>query len=79
MGRKESNQTNKSPASLCVVSFSKTRLSLLSTGSPQEDRSQHNWKTVHWEVKNQIKQTNPIFHKVSVPLILNTVSLVSKK
>ena len=25
----------------CVVSFSKTHLSLLSTGSTQEDRSQH--------------------------------------
>ena len=27
-----------------------------STGSTQEDRSQHNLKTVDWEVKNQKKQ-----------------------
>ena len=40
----------------CVVSFSKTHLSLLSTGSTQEDPSQHNRKTVDWDVKNQIKQ-----------------------
>ena len=42
----------------CVVSFSKTHLSLLCTGSTQEDPSQHNWKIVDRDVKNQIKQTN---------------------
>ena len=43
----------------CVVSLSKTHLSLLSTGSTQEDPSRHNWKKiVDWDVKNQIKQTN---------------------
>ena len=41
----------------CVVSLSKTQLSLLSTGSTQEDPSRHNWKIVDWDVKNQIKQT----------------------
>ena len=30
--------------------------SLLITGSTQEDLSQHNWKIVDWDVKNQIKQ-----------------------
>ena len=40
----------------CVVSLSKTHLSLLSTGSTQEDPSRHNWKIVDWDVKNQIKQ-----------------------
>ena len=40
----------------CVVSLSKTHLSLLSTGSTQKDLSQHNWKIVDWDVKNQIKQ-----------------------
>ena len=40
-----------------VVSLSKTHLSLLSTGSTQEDPSQHDWKIVDWDVKNQIKQT----------------------
>ena len=44
----------------CVVSLSKTHLSLLSTGSTQEDPSQHNQKIVDWDVKNQIKQTNII-------------------
>ena len=38
----------------CVVSLSKTHLSLLSTGSTQEDPSQYNWKIVDWDVKNQI-------------------------
>ena len=42
----------------CVVSISKTHLSVLSTGSFQEDPSRHNWKFVDWDVKNQIKQTN---------------------
>ena len=41
----------------CVVSLSKTHLSLLSTGSTQEDPSQHNRKIVDWDVNNQIKQT----------------------
>ena len=40
----------------CVVFLSKTHLSLLSTGSTMEDLSQHNWKIVDWDVKNQIKQ-----------------------
>ena len=44
----------------CVVSLSKTHLSLLSTGSTQEDLSKHNLKIVDWDVKNQIKQTNCI-------------------
>ena len=39
----------------CVVSLSKTHLSLLSTGSTQEDQSRHNWKIIDWVVKNQIK------------------------
>ena len=42
----------------CVVSLSKTHLSLPSTGSTQEDSSQHNWKIVDWDIKNQIKQAN---------------------
>ena len=41
----------------CVMSLSKTLLSLLSTGSSQEDPSSHNGKNVDWGVKNQIKQT----------------------
>ena len=41
----------------CVVSLSMRHLSLLSTGSTQEDPPQHNWKIVDWDVKNQIKQT----------------------
>ena len=39
-----------------VVSLSKTHLSLLSTGSTQEDPSRHNRKIVDWDVKNHIKQ-----------------------
>ena len=38
----------------CLLSLSKTHLSLLSTGSTQEDPSRHNWKIVDWDVKNQI-------------------------
>ena len=41
----------------CIVSFIKTHLSLLSTGSTQEDLSRHNWKIVDWDIKIQIKQT----------------------
>ena len=41
----------------CVVSLSKTHLSLLSTGSIQEDPSRNNWKNVDWDVKKQIQQT----------------------
>ena len=40
----------------CVVSLSKTHLSLLSTGSTQEDPSRHNCKIVDLDVKTQIKQ-----------------------
>ena len=43
-----------------VVSLSKTHLSLLSSCSPQEDPSRHNWKIIVWDEKNQIKQTNQI-------------------
>ena len=39
-----------------VVSLCKTHLSLLSTGSTQEDPSQHNLKIVDWDIKNQIKK-----------------------
>ena len=39
----------------CVVSLSKTHLSLLSTGSTQEDLSRHKWKIVDWDEKIQIK------------------------
>ena len=47
----------------CVVSLSKTHLSLLSTVSPQEYPTQPDIteKIVDWDVKNQIKQTKP-FH-----------------
>ena len=38
----------------CVVSLSKTHLSLLSTGSTQEDQSRHSCKIVDWGVMNQI-------------------------
>ena len=41
----------------CVVSLSKTHLSLLSTDSNQKEQSQHNWEIVDWDVKNQIKQS----------------------
>ena len=40
------------------MSFSKTLLYLLSTGSTQEDPSRHNCKIVDLDVKNQIKETN---------------------
>ena len=39
-----------------VLSLSKTHLSLLSTGSTQEDPSRHNLIIVDTDVKNQIKQ-----------------------
>ena len=46
---------------LCVVSLSKAHLSLLSTGSTQEDQSRHNWKFFDWDVKNQIKLNQGIY------------------
>ena len=44
----------------CVVSLSKTHLSLLSAGSTQEDPSRHNRKIVEWDVKKtyQTKKQN---------------------
>ena len=39
----------------CVVTLSKTHLSLLSTGITQEYLSGCNLKIVDWDVKNQIK------------------------
>ena len=39
----------------CIVSLSKTSYPLHSTGSTQEDLSQHDWKNVDWDVKNQNK------------------------
>ena len=35
----------------CVVSLSKTHLSLLITGSTQQNPSRYNWKIVDWDVK----------------------------
>ena len=46
-----------------VVSLSKTHLSLLSTGSTQEDSFRHNLKIVDWDVKNQIIQNKQILCK----------------
>ena len=40
---------------ITVVPLSKAHLSLLSTGSTQEDPSRYNLKNVDWDVKNQIK------------------------
>ena len=42
----------------CVVSLSKTHLSLLCTSSTHEDPSPHNWKNVDCYAKNQGKQTH---------------------
>ena len=40
----------------CWKSHAAAHLSLLSTSSTQENPSQHNWKIVDWDAKNQIKQ-----------------------
>ena len=55
----------------CVVSLSKTHVSLLSTGSTQEDLSRHNSKIVDWDVKNQIKQkkTKEAEHEAARPSV----------
>ena len=49
----------------CVVPLSKTHLSLLNTGSTQEDPSRHSWKIVDCDIKNQIKQTSKSYHSTS--------------
>ena len=54
----------------CFVSLSKTHLSLLSTGSTQEDLLLHNWKIVDWDVKKS-KQTN---NNVSWQILKNIFS-----
>ena len=36
----------------CLLSLSKTLYPLLSTCSTKENSSQHDWKIVHWNVKN---------------------------
>ena len=50
----------------CVVTFRKTLYPLLSTGSTQEDPSQHDWKNVDWDVKDENKQTEDINWKYLV-------------
>ena len=49
----------------CVVSLSKAHLSLLNTGSTQEDPSRHSWKIVDCDIKNQIKQTSKSYHSTA--------------
>ena len=44
----------------CVVSLNTAHLSLLSIGSIQEDRSQHDLKIVDRDIKNQIKTNSYI-------------------
>ena len=56
------NQDRGAPGSVphpshCIVSLSKTHLSLLSTGSTKEDQSQQSCKIVDWEVKNQTEHS----------------------
>ena len=58
----------------CVVSVRKT----LSTGSIQEDPSQHNWKIVDWDVKNQIKQTGYNLKNVFLSLKIDFFLAISK-
>ena len=43
---------------VCVVSLSKTRYPLLSTGSFQEDRPDMTDNLLTWDVESQIKHTN---------------------
>ena len=51
----------------CVVSLSKEPYPLLCTDSNQ-GTSQHDWKIVDWDVKNQLKQSDSIYHtKMSSP------------
>ena len=49
----------------CLVSLSKTYLSLLSTVSTHEDPSRHNWKNVDWDVNNQSNKTKEFEQKTS--------------
>ena len=52
----------KPPWPHCVVSLSKTHLSMLSTGSTQEDLSQHNCKIIDWDVEsNQTKLRSHLY------------------
>ena len=61
----------------CVVPLSKTHLSLLSTGSIQEDLSRHNRKIVDWDVKNPIKQTKSTERRLTLPLLTNIKAFIS--
>ena len=69
----------------CVLSLSTTHISLLSTGSAQEDPSKHNWKIVDWDVKNQIKQTSnwqemyKIWNLCKIAQVSYFVHLVNRK
>ena len=55
---------DREAAGSSLSGVAETHLSLLSTGSTQDDPSWHNWKIVVWDVKNQIKQTGPIWNMV---------------
>ena len=63
----------------CVVSLSKTHLSLLSTGSTQEDPPQNNCKIVDRDVKNQIKLRNEHKNNVQFRLLFNGIARTLKK
>ena len=45
----------------CVVSFSKTHLSLLSTGSTPEDLSGHNWQIVDMDVRIKSNKRKTVY------------------
>ena len=47
------------------MSLSKTHLSLLNTGSNQEDQSRQSEKIVDWDIKNKIKQTSKSYNSTS--------------
>ena len=54
----------------CVVSLNKTHLSLLNTGTTQEDPSRHSWKIIDCDIKNKIKQTSKSYHSTSYLIYL---------
>ena len=57
----------------CVVSLSKTHLSLHSIGSTQKDLSRRKRKIVDWDVNNQIKYVVIVDREVTKSCLLRNV------
>ena len=62
----------------CFVFFSKTSQPLFSIGSTQEDLSQHDWKIVDCNVKNQIEERKKNYLKLLESYSDSTTAIIDR-